>query len=108
MFRFLFGLFLFTSLIPTIANAQLRYMQNSAKVTNSGASFNQSIPGFPTPLPDPIVTLPQPLPNPISKVMLTELNSGISVAIPTSIGSDTLNSSDTLFTIPSPGPNRSF
>lgn len=98
MHRIPFCLALVVALSPLGAHAQSRSISNSAKVANAGTGINI-----------PIINLPPPTGDPFANSALKEVaDAQPPIIITTSIGSGTLNSSNILFTTPSPGLNGAF
>ena len=99
MSKSIFLLALFAILTPTTADAQ-----SKSKSIGGNSSGPSSLPTITAPIlkSDGLTS------NLTASERLTDLNNGIPIASPTTIGSGTLNSSSILFTTASPSFNGAF
>ena len=99
MSKLIFVLALFAILTPSTAHSQ-----SKSKLIGGNTSAASSFPTITAPIlrPDALTS------NLTANEKLTDLNNGIPIASPTTIGSGTLNSSSILFTTASPGLNGAF
>ena len=99
MCKSLFLLALAATLAPwSVAQAQSRMTSNSARAANAGAQIYI-----------PIINLPPPTGDAFANSKLKEVaDAQPPIIVTPSIGSGTLNSSNNLFTTPSPGVSGAF
>jgi len=99
---------IFLLAIAAIFNPGITYAQSKSKFALTTSGPTSGLPIITTPGFGSILRTDTQIPNSTASDKLMDVNNGIPIASPTTIGSGTLNSSSILFTTPSPGLNGAF